>query len=188
VHTTARHPWLTADAGWVPAGQLRTGEPVRLLDGRTATVTATRVVPGAAAMWDLTVSQVHTFAVGTGQFVVHNSENGKLPRYEGKKPEYSASPEHDPSSGHYKRSNTPVPDDAERVYKHAVPDNQDNPRHWYGKNDDGAVYQFHNNNDGRMHFSQRSDVGPPDGSPPLNIDRIPRYGRMRLGILGMGEW
>lgn len=34
---------------------------------------ATRVVPGAAAMWDLTVSQVHTFAVGTGEFVVHNN-------------------------------------------------------------------------------------------------------------------
>jgi general stress protein YciG len=25
-------------------------------------------------MWDLTVAQVHTFAVGTGAFVVHNSE------------------------------------------------------------------------------------------------------------------
>jgi hypothetical protein len=35
-------------------------------------VVALHMVPGAAAMWDLTVSQVHTFAVGNGQFVVHN--------------------------------------------------------------------------------------------------------------------
>ena len=27
---------------------------------------------GGAAMWDLTVAHVHTFAMGTGQFVVHN--------------------------------------------------------------------------------------------------------------------
>jgi hypothetical protein len=31
-----------------------------------------RVVPGAASMWNLTVSYVHTFAVGHGQYVVHN--------------------------------------------------------------------------------------------------------------------
>ena len=72
VHTTASHPWLSADKGWVVAGQLRVGEPVRLLDGRTAMVVATVVVLGAADMWDLTVSNVHDFAVGTGQFVVHN--------------------------------------------------------------------------------------------------------------------
>ena len=27
VHTTANHPWLTTDRGWVPAGDLRPGEP-----------------------------------------------------------------------------------------------------------------------------------------------------------------
>ncbi len=37
-----------------------------------ATVVATVVVLGAASMWDLTVSNVHDFAVGTGQFVAHN--------------------------------------------------------------------------------------------------------------------
>ena len=48
------------------------GEPVREADGRAATVVAVRVVPGAASMWDLTVSNVHDFAVGDGAFVVHN--------------------------------------------------------------------------------------------------------------------
>jgi hypothetical protein len=72
IHTTASHPWLSADHGWVRAGQLALGEPVMRADGTTAVVVGLRVVPGAADMWDLTVSNVHTFAVGDGQFVVHN--------------------------------------------------------------------------------------------------------------------
>jgi RHS repeat-associated protein len=72
VHTTARHPWLTADRGWVRAGQLRPGEPIVRAAGGSAVVVALRVVPGAGPMWDLTVSQMHTFTVGTGEYVVHN--------------------------------------------------------------------------------------------------------------------
>lgn len=72
IHTTANHPWLTADRGWLVAGKLRVGEPVREADGKTAIVVRLRVVPGSASMWDLTVSNVHTFAVGSGAFVVHN--------------------------------------------------------------------------------------------------------------------
>jgi hypothetical protein len=75
VHTTAHHPWLTADHGWLPASFLRVGEPVRRADGTTAVVVAVRAVPGAAAMWDLTVGDLHDFAVGDGAFVVHNCKN-----------------------------------------------------------------------------------------------------------------
>src|SRR5579872_5982982 len=59
----------------MPANRInkRVGEPVVEANGSTAVVIAIRSVPGAAAMWDLTVANVHTFAVGTGQFVVHNS-------------------------------------------------------------------------------------------------------------------
>jgi hypothetical protein len=35
-------------------------------------VVGLKLLAGAAAMYDLTVSNVHTFAVGQGQFVVHN--------------------------------------------------------------------------------------------------------------------
>ena len=76
VHTTTTHPWLTADHAWLPAAFLRVGEPVLRADGTTAVVVRVRVVPGAADMWDLTVAQVHTFAVGSGQFVVHNCPDG----------------------------------------------------------------------------------------------------------------
>ena len=47
IHTTANHPWLTADHGWTLAGTLQVGEPVREADGATAIVAAVRVIPGA---------------------------------------------------------------------------------------------------------------------------------------------
>lgn len=46
--------------------------PVVEATGDTAVVVAVRSVPGGTEMWDLTVANVHTFAVGSGQFVVHN--------------------------------------------------------------------------------------------------------------------
>jgi hypothetical protein len=61
-----------ADHSWQPAGFLHIGEPIVTADGAIATVAAVRVVPGAARMWDLTVANVHTFAVGASQAVVHN--------------------------------------------------------------------------------------------------------------------
>ena len=81
IHTTANHPWLTADHGWLVAGKLQVGEPVREADGSTAVVERLHVVPGAANMWDLTVSNIHTFAVGDGAFVVHNCGGETLNRF-----------------------------------------------------------------------------------------------------------
>jgi hypothetical protein len=86
VHTTAKHPWLTADRGWVKAGELHVGERVVRLDGTTAVVTAEHVVPGAANYYNLTVSHLHTYLVGIGKYVVHNSCKGqKLARSIGKR-------------------------------------------------------------------------------------------------------
>jgi hypothetical protein len=45
------------------------------VNGLNATVVAVHVVPGAARMWDLMVANVHTFAVGDAQAVVHNCGN-----------------------------------------------------------------------------------------------------------------
>ncbi len=75
IATTANHPWLTADRGWLEAGQLHLGEPVRLLDGATATVVALHTLPGVGPMWDLSLADVHTFAVGDVQVVVHNCDS-----------------------------------------------------------------------------------------------------------------
>jgi hypothetical protein len=76
VHTTAKHPFLTGGDSWVAAGDLAAGMRVVRADGTPAVVVGMRAVPGAAAMWNLTVSQVHTYAVGAGQYVVHNCGSG----------------------------------------------------------------------------------------------------------------
>ena len=78
VHTTAKHPWLTADRGFVKAGELRIGERVVRLDGTTAVVATERALPGAADYYNLEVSHLHTFAVGEGRYVVHNC-GAKMP-------------------------------------------------------------------------------------------------------------
>jgi RHS repeat-associated protein len=78
VHTTTNHPWLTTGHGWLPASFLQVGEPVVELDGTTATVEAIHAVAGAASMWDLSVSDIHTFAVGIGEYVVHNCDASKV--------------------------------------------------------------------------------------------------------------
>lgn len=72
VYTTAKHPWLTADRGFVKAGTLFVGEQVVCEDGASATVVAVAVRPGAADYYNLTVSNLHTYAVGIGRYVVHN--------------------------------------------------------------------------------------------------------------------
>ena len=78
VHTTFNHPWLTTDRGWIDAGNLRLGEQVQRLDGTTATVTQVTLIPGAQDMYDLTVSNLHTFVVGIIQAVVHNCSGTAL--------------------------------------------------------------------------------------------------------------
>jgi hypothetical protein len=62
----------------VTAGELRVGEQVVRLDGGTATVAVIHVHPGAADYYNLTVSHLHTYAVGTGQYVVHNCGDQEL--------------------------------------------------------------------------------------------------------------
>lgn len=63
VHTTAKHPWLTADRVWRSAGQLQVVEQIQRADGNTATVVCIHSMPGAADMWNLAVANVQTFAV-----------------------------------------------------------------------------------------------------------------------------
>jgi hypothetical protein len=76
IHTTASHPWLTADRGWVVSGDLQVGERVVTLGGGTGVVAWVHVVPGQADRYNLTVAKDHTFAVGDGRWVVHNCGGG----------------------------------------------------------------------------------------------------------------
>jgi hypothetical protein len=64
VHTNAKHPFLTKERGWVTVGQLTVGMHVVREDGTLAVVVGEETVPGAADMWNLTVSNLQTYAVG----------------------------------------------------------------------------------------------------------------------------
>jgi hypothetical protein len=104
-----------------------------------------------------------------------NEAPKKLPRYQGPKPKYHVNPQHVP--GHaLKPGKTPLPKDAESVFKNAVPNDPKNPTAWFGKNADGQIYRFSAGNDGTAHFSGIHGVG--DGTRNLTD-----YAKQRLGGL-----
>ena len=78
IHTNERHPFLTKEKGFVPVSQLGVGMHIRQADGSYGAVVKRMVVPGAKWMYNLEVAQDHTFTVGDGQWVVHNSNCGQV--------------------------------------------------------------------------------------------------------------
>gem|GEM_PF-5595322 len=107
--------------------------------------------------------------------IARAARNGKLPRWDGKKPMYAENPAHVP--GTLRPGKTPLPDDAAEVFRNAVPDSVPNgdlqPRNWYGRNAEGKIYRFSYSNDGTAHFSGIDGVG--DG-----VRNITPYARKRL--------
>lgn len=70
---TPEHPFYTAEGEWVAAGDLCVGDRVRQADGRYGEVEAVEVVEQPQAMYNLTVAKAHTYFVGEGRWLVHNS-------------------------------------------------------------------------------------------------------------------
>jgi hypothetical protein len=52
-----------------------------------------------------------------------------------------------------------LPGDAEEVYKKAIPGHPENPKHWYGKNEEGNIYRYSDSKDGTMHYSGQDNLG-----------------------------
>src|SRR5579884_37656 len=73
IHTNKKHPFFTKERGFLPVGQIKLGMHVLRADGTHGVVTGWRVVPGTQVMYNLEVAQDHTFTVGSGEWVVHNS-------------------------------------------------------------------------------------------------------------------
>jgi hypothetical protein len=73
--------WSCWRSSLLSVGQITLGMHVLRADSRYGVVTGWRSVPGASVMYNLEVAQDHTFTVGQGQWVVHNSGNcgGGLP-------------------------------------------------------------------------------------------------------------
>ena len=76
IHTNKKHPFLTTEKGFLPAGQIKVGMHVRRADGSIGIVTGWRLVPGTATMYNLEVAQDHTFTVGAKEWIVHNCTAG----------------------------------------------------------------------------------------------------------------
>lgn len=99
----------------------------------------------------------------------------KLPRYEGPKPTYTVNPAHVPGQG-LRPGKTPLPNDAEAVFRNAVPNDPTNPTAWFGRNSEGQIYRFSADRNGTAHFSGIDGVG--DGTRNLTS-----YARDRLNGL-----
>lgn len=73
IGTTPEHPFYTLEHGWIAAGNLAVGDTILALDGDTGSVEKVTFIAQPQEMYNLTVEEVHTFGVGDGQWVVHNT-------------------------------------------------------------------------------------------------------------------
>ncbi len=74
IETTPEHPFFTAAGLWLDAGDLQAGHKVYNSTGHTRVVEAIEFVDQPQIMYNLTVDEAHTFFVGHGQWLVHNSD------------------------------------------------------------------------------------------------------------------
>lgn len=126
-------------------------------------------------------SQSSSAPTGAGQTALKGGGRKRPWRdgaYHGKKPEYENPGHHDPSSPNFRgqgSKTTPLPDDADKVYRRAVPD-KDNPNAWFGENPDGEFYRYHNSN-GKAHWTGREKSDRGLRVPPYIRGRFKSKGR-----------
>ena len=79
IETTPEHPFYVLGE-WVDAEDLEVGMPLSTFEGETlvhsGTVTSVERVEQTQTMYNLTVDTAHTFFVGEGQWLVHNTGGG----------------------------------------------------------------------------------------------------------------
>lgn len=75
IHTNEKHPFLTKEKGFIPVSQLKPGMHVLEANGHYGIVAKLVVASGAMWMYNLTVAQDHTYAVGMIQWIVHNDND-----------------------------------------------------------------------------------------------------------------
>jgi hypothetical protein len=79
---TPEHPFWVKGKGWVCAGDLRTGDEVRLADGSTGVVESVfdETLDAPVKVYNFEVEGLHTYYVGgTVQVLVHNTCGGQPP-------------------------------------------------------------------------------------------------------------
>jgi Pretoxin HINT domain len=83
IHTTQHHPfWSVSDGKWTDVIDLKAGDRLRPTDGSQIVVVSIRAFTGAQWMWDLTIDEIHTFYVASGDesVLVHNQGGTPLPK------------------------------------------------------------------------------------------------------------
>jgi hypothetical protein len=78
IETTPEHPFYTLEDEWVAAEDLRVGDHIRQADGTYGLVEAIETYAQPQPMYNLTVEEAHTFFVGEGQWLVHNTCSGRV--------------------------------------------------------------------------------------------------------------
>lgn len=172
ITATAEHPFWVVGAGWTAAGELRRGSALLTNDGIVIHIDSVERREGQFKVYNFEVSHSHTYFVSSLGVLVHN--DCKLPRFDGPKPNYTINDAHVPGRPGFNPRKTPLPKDAQDVFRRAVPDDPVNPRNWYGRNDQGKIYRFSGDNAGGAHFSGMDGVGS-------GIRNITPYARQRLG-------
>lgn len=76
ITTTPEHPFFTQERGWVAAGELWRGAHIRKADGSYGAVDSFSFLLRSQAMYNLTVTDAHTFFVGQHEWLVHNDCGG----------------------------------------------------------------------------------------------------------------
>jgi hypothetical protein len=134
----------------------------------------------AAGKWGRRVMHMADDGANIAGGAAKHADTGKqvvstvVKRFDVPKPKYTVHP--DRLNPNYKKGiKTPLPDDAEEVFKHAIPGTNDAATHWWGKNAKGEIYKFHNSNDGTAHFSEIIDM-------KSSRVKIPDIVKERLGL------
>ena len=156
---------LGGGASGTGAGAL-VGVPVMVASASLVTGAAANIAAGWADVTGALMSK------GEPESGAEQAAAPKLPRFNGPKPKYAVNPAHVRGPG-LRPGKTPLPADAEDVYKGAVPNDPTDPRAWFGRNAERQIYRHSLGNDGIAHFSGIDGVG--DGTRNLTeyaIDRL----------------
>ena len=73
ISTTPEHPFYTDEGVWVTAAELQIGDEIHDADWNTGTVEKIQFTASQQLMYNFTVETAHTYFVGDGKWLVHNS-------------------------------------------------------------------------------------------------------------------
>lgn len=76
IETTEGHPFYVTDEGWVPAGNLKSGDILRTSDGREVRVESVVIEKRdePVTVYNLEIEHEHTYYVAEGKVLVHNEQ------------------------------------------------------------------------------------------------------------------